>query len=212
VYQVIGTDGAPGEPVSLQDLQQMAAVGTVNKSTHIVDMVNGTTLAAGDMFPGDEVFAAESAAAPAAAAVVEPEPAPAPAPVVEAPAAPLPAAAPAPPPPTPAPQSTSAQITAAYNTAMTEKKSKVVAGLLAIFLGSFGVHQFYIGNKKLGIILLCITVGSIGLTIVTFGLLGLILMPLVSLLGLACFVQGVLYLVASDADFEQKYVVEQRLF
>jgi TM2 domain-containing membrane protein YozV len=31
-------------------------------------------------------------------------------------------------------------------------KSKVVAALLAFFLGGFGVHDFYLGNKKAGFI------------------------------------------------------------
>jgi len=37
-----------------------------------------------------------------------------------------------------------------------EGKSKLVAGLLAIFLGAFGVHNFYLGNTKKAIIQLVI--------------------------------------------------------
>jgi len=33
-------------------------------------------------------------------------------------------------------------------------KSKLVAALLAIFLGGFGVHKFYLGDTKLGVVYL----------------------------------------------------------
>lgn len=48
-----------------------------------------------------------------------------------------------------------------------EQKSKVAAGLLGIFLGGFGVHNFYLGNTSRGLIqvLVCIIGG-----IVTCGL------------------------------------------
>lgn len=42
------------------------------------------------------------------------------------------------------------------------KKSKVAAGLLAIFLGSFGVHNFYLGYTKKAIAQLLITLLSFG--------------------------------------------------
>jgi TM2 domain-containing membrane protein YozV len=41
-------------------------------------------------------------------------------------------------------------------------KSKVTAGLLAIFLGALGVHRFYMGYKLIGVIMLLITVASLG--------------------------------------------------
>jgi TM2 domain-containing membrane protein YozV len=41
-------------------------------------------------------------------------------------------------------------------------KSKMTAGLLAIFLGALGVHRFYLGYKVIGIIMLLITVASLG--------------------------------------------------
>lgn len=45
-------------------------------------------------------------------------------------------------------------------------KTKLVAGLLGIFLGSIGVHKFYLGDSKAGII-------RIVVTLVTFGIGGL---------------------------------------
>ncbi|MEY3610122.1 MAG: hypothetical protein RLZZ264_643 [Bacillota bacterium] len=45
---------------------------------------------------------------------------------------------------------------------MLEPKSKLVAGLLAIFVGSFGIHNFYLGYTQRGLIqLLLTTIGSI---------------------------------------------------
>jgi TM2 domain-containing membrane protein YozV len=41
-------------------------------------------------------------------------------------------------------------------------KSKLVAGLLAIFLGALGIHRFYLGYKLIGAIMLLITVASLG--------------------------------------------------
>jgi len=44
-----------------------------------------------------------------------------------------------------------------------EQKSKMVAGLLGIFLGSFGVHNFYLGFTKKGILQIVLTVVTCGI-------------------------------------------------
>ncbi len=44
-----------------------------------------------------------------------------------------------------------------------QAKSKLVAGLLGIFLGGFGVHRFYLGYTKLGIIQIVVTIGTCGI-------------------------------------------------
>lgn len=49
-------------------------------------------------------------------------------------------------------------------------KSKVVAALLAFFLGGFGVHDFYLGNKRNGIIKLLGTL--LGIVLMVVGILG----------------------------------------
>lgn len=41
---------------------------------------------------------------------------------------------------------------------MNQKKSKVVAALLAWFLGAFGAHRYYLGYKKRGVVM---TIGAI---------------------------------------------------
>jgi TM2 domain-containing membrane protein YozV len=83
-----------------------------------------------------------------------------------------------------------------------DKKDKVVAGILGILLGGLGIHAFYIGNTKMGVIILL--VGIIG-GVVTCG----IGYGLAATVGL---VQGILYLVASEQDFHNKYVVGQQWF
>jgi TM2 domain-containing membrane protein YozV len=50
------------------------------------------------------------------------------------------------------------------------QKSKVVAGLLGIFLGGLGIHRFYLGHTTIGVIQLLLT---IFLGVFTFGLVGL---------------------------------------
>lgn len=45
-------------------------------------------------------------------------------------------------------------------------KSAIAAGLLGIFLGSLGIHNFYLGDKKKGIIHLCLLGGTILLSLI----------------------------------------------
>ncbi len=49
-----------------------------------------------------------------------------------------------------------------YNLEDVKRKSKITCALLAFFLGVFGAHFFYLGKKKLGFIMIAITVGLIG--------------------------------------------------
>lgn len=42
-------------------------------------------------------------------------------------------------------------------------KSKMAAGLLGIFLGAWGVHQFYLGDTKKGIIRIVVTLVTCGI-------------------------------------------------
>ncbi|MBQ8078355.1 MAG: TM2 domain-containing protein [Oscillospiraceae bacterium] len=43
-----------------------------------------------------------------------------------------------------------------------EQKSKLAAGLLGIFLGGFGIHRFYLGYTKMGIIQIIVTLVTCG--------------------------------------------------
>lgn len=73
-------------------------------------------------------------------------------------------------------------------------KSKVVAGLLAIFLGGLGVHKFYLGYTGAGVAMLLISI---------FGAVIIVGPILMALCGL---IEGIVYLVKSDEDFQSTYV------
>lgn len=76
---------------------------------------------------------------------------------------------------------------------------KLTASLLAFFLGVFGAHKFYLGYKKQGIIMLLVF------------FFGFILLGLPSMLiAIIAFVEFILYLVKSDEEFEQTYVLGQK--
>jgi TM2 domain-containing membrane protein YozV len=75
---------------------------------------------------------------------------------------------------------------------MADEKSKVVYGVLAIILGWLGIHKFYVGDTKNGIIYLI-------LGICTGGGIG-------SILGL---ITGIMALTKSDEEFHQRYVVDK---
>lgn len=87
----------------------------------------------------------------------------------------------------------------APGTAQPGQKSKVAAGLLAIFLGGLGIHKFYIGASTAGIImLLCTLLGFILLFIPTF------------VIGIIALIEGIIYLTKSDEDFYQTYEVNKK--
>lgn len=79
-------------------------------------------------------------------------------------------------------------------------KSKIAAGLLAIFLGGLGIHKFYLGYTSQGMLFLL--VNTIG-WVITFFLLGI---PNL-ILGIIAFIEGIIYLTRSDEEFEQLYVI-----
>lgn len=75
-------------------------------------------------------------------------------------------------------------------------KDHVAAGLLAIFLGSLGIHKFYLGYNTPGFILLAVTVlGSI----FTLGLAAAVTCVI-------AFIEGIIYLIKPQAEFERIYV------
>ena len=69
---------------------------------------------------------------------------------------------------------------------------KMVAGIVAILLGAFGIHKFLLGYTTEGIIMLLVTV-------LTCGILGLV--P--SIIGI---VEGIMYLTKSDEEFVRTYI------
>ena len=69
---------------------------------------------------------------------------------------------------------------------------KIVAGILALLLGAFGVHKFVLGYTTEGIIMVVITVVSCGMLAVIPSVIGI--------------VEGILYLTKSDEEFVKTYI------
>ena len=63
----------------------------------------------------------------------------------------------------------------------------MIAGLLAILIGSLGIHKFILGYTKEGILQIVITVVTCGVG----GIIGLI--------------EGIIYLTKSDEEFYETY-------
>ncbi len=76
---------------------------------------------------------------------------------------------------------------------------KMLAGLLAIFLGAFGVHKFILGYQKEGIIMLVITIVGIVLSCIGIGVF------VVWGVGLIGLIEGIMYLTKSDEEFYNTY-------
>ena len=60
----------------------------------------------------------------------------------------------------------------------------MVAGLLGLFLGGWGVHHFYLGSTMAGIVIICTCAGLCGI------------IPLV---------EAIMLFMMSDEDFNAKY-------
>jgi TM2 domain-containing membrane protein YozV len=73
-----------------------------------------------------------------------------------------------------------------------EESKRVLAGVLAILLGSLGVHKFVLGYTKEGIIQLIISVVSCGI------------------LGIIPFIEGIIYLTKSDEEFIYTYQTNKK--
>lgn len=87
-----------------------------------------------------------------------------------------------------------------YQQPLVHTKDHVAAGLLAIFLGVFGVHKFYLGYHTTGFIILGVTIlGSL----LTIGIAA----GVVWLIGV---IEGIIYLTKSQSEFEQLYVFNKR--
>lgn len=69
---------------------------------------------------------------------------------------------------------------------------KVPAGILGILLGSWGIHRFYLGDTQGGLLRILITVLTCGIG----GIIG--------------FIEGIIYLTKSDADFVQTYLIQRQ--
>lgn len=75
-------------------------------------------------------------------------------------------------------------------------EKKIPAGILGILLGGLGIHKFVLGYTKEGVIMLLVTVLTLGFGGFIMGLIGLI--------------EGIIYLTKSDADFVATYVTAKK--
>lgn len=80
-----------------------------------------------------------------------------------------------------------------------QDNKKVLAGLLGIFLGGFGVHKFILGYNTEGIILLGIFLVSLPLMCIFIGMLTVYIPFIIGL------IEGIIYLTKSDEEFYQTY-------
>ena len=69
---------------------------------------------------------------------------------------------------------------------------KLAAGLLGIFLGSFGIHKFVLGYTKAGLIMLLVTVLTCGIAGFVMGLIGVI--------------EGIIYLTQTPQECKSTYI------
>ena len=88
----------------------------------------------------------------------------------------------------------------AYAASAEKQKDHIAAGLLAVFLGMFGMHKFYLGYNQAAFTMLAVTVVG---SIVTFGIAGAVIWIL-------AIVEGLIYLTKSQADFDEIYVKRTR--
>ena len=78
------------------------------------------------------------------------------------------------------------------------EKNRIVAAVLAFFLGSFGVHKFYLGKNGAGVVMLLM--GTVGWILVLPGLAALLI----------AFLEFIVYLIKSDQQFYEDYVIGNR--
>ena len=71
-------------------------------------------------------------------------------------------------------------------------EKKIAAGILAILLGTFGIHKFILGYTKEGIIMLLVTVLS--------------LFTLSFITGVIALIEGIIYLTKTDEEFVATYI------
>ncbi|PCI34866.1 MAG: hypothetical protein COB60_04930 [Flavobacteriaceae bacterium] len=77
-----------------------------------------------------------------------------------------------------------------------QESKRIVAGILGILLGVFGIHKFILGYTKEGIIMLLITILTCGIGASVMYVIGLI--------------EGIIYLTKSDEEFIYTYQENQK--
>ncbi|CAL2089309.1 TM2 domain-containing membrane protein YozV [Tenacibaculum sp. 190524A02b] len=81
-----------------------------------------------------------------------------------------------------------------------QESKRILAGVLAIILGGFGVHKFVLNYTKEGITTLALTVV---LSILSCGILS-------GIMWLITFVEGIIYLTKTDEEFINIYQINKK--
>ena len=69
---------------------------------------------------------------------------------------------------------------------------KIIAGILGIVVGAFGIHKFVLGYQKEGLTMLLVSILSCGILAGVMHVIGI--------------VEGIMYLTKSDEEFVRTYV------
>lgn len=89
-------------------------------------------------------------------------------------------------------QKAAGEVKEEWNQVTQGENKKMIAGILAIVIGSLGIHKFILGYTQEGILQIVITIVTCGLG----GIIGLI--------------EGIIYLTKSDEEFYQTYQVNKK--
>jgi TM2 domain-containing membrane protein YozV len=71
-------------------------------------------------------------------------------------------------------------------------EKKIAAGICGILLGALGIHKFILGYTKQGVIMLLVSILTLGFLAWIMGIIGII--------------EGIIYLTKSDEEFARIYV------
>lgn len=75
------------------------------------------------------------------------------------------------------------------------ENTRIIAAVLAFFLGGLGIHKFYLKKNTAGIIMLAVSLG------------GFILLAIPTLIiGIIAFIEAIIYIIKSNEDFEAQYI------
>lgn len=73
---------------------------------------------------------------------------------------------------------------------------KIAAGICGILIGALGIHKFILGYTTAGVIMILVTVLTLGFGGFVMGIIGLI--------------EGIIYLTKSDEEFVATYVTGKK--
>ncbi|MDP5278545.1 TM2 domain-containing protein [Sphingomonas sp. DG1-23] len=80
-------------------------------------------------------------------------------------------------------------VAVAHRPPASSDRNKYVAALLAFFLGTLGIHRFYLGRNGSAVLMIVLTITVVGILVTSIW----------------AFIDTVRYLIMSDAEFEHRY-------